>query len=108
MVIKNTSSYHGKDAIENTKKNLDSTKVALFVKEDCDRCAALMELLKEKNIAYILYNTETNEEHKQLLWDAMYAYGEKDGKVLMPAVFYKKQAYYDIKDFEFLVKRLQE
>jgi glutaredoxin len=107
LIIKNSSTYREKEAIKNAEENLPVKGVTVFIKNDCERCDELIGLLEQNNLQYTTYNVSDNENTNLLMWDALLAYGVREGKVLMPVVLHQKQAYFDIKDLGELVGEIK-
>lgn len=108
VIVKNSSRHREKQALENVDNNLPTDQVIVFIKEDCERCIELLDELKRNNINFTRYETGNEDETEQLMWDALLAYGVKEGKVLMPVVFYKEEVYYDIDEVATIIPNLKK
>ena len=106
-IIKNTSRYRDDQAVENTKENLPTDRLVIFIEDDNPRCVEMEKLLQTKGFVYQVFNITNDETHHQLMWDALLVYGEKEGKIMLPAIFHQGKVFHSIEDQASFVRNLE-
>ena len=106
-LIGNSSRLRAEEAEKNVKENIDPQGVTIFIKDDCDRCDFLVEYLTENKISHQLYNI-SKDDNNQLMWDTMFVYEQKEGRITLPVVLSKGKLYHSIEDLENEVKNIFE
>jgi glutaredoxin len=106
-IIKNTSRYRDDQAVQNTKENLPTDRLVIFIEDDNPRCEEIEKLLKEKGFVYQVFNITEDEQNHQLMWDALLVYGEKEGKIMLPAIFHQGKVFHSIEDQASFVRNLE-
>ncbi len=105
-VVANSAKHRDKQARLNVEKGVDPRLVTIFVNNDCKRCDYAVEMLDFRNIEYKKYNTSESLVYNQLMWDALYILGEKEGRIQMPVITRKNEIYYSINDLEDFMKEI--
>ncbi len=93
-------------ATENTRftgVEINPSKINVFTKDGCGRCASAIKLLTEKNIAFLELNTSVHYPNTTLMFNKLEASGFKGGSVTMPVIVYKDKVYYNIPDMKTLI-----
>jgi glutaredoxin len=100
VVVANSAKHHAEKARRNVKSKLDPEVLGVFTKIDCSRCDLSIDFLKKNNVKFKEYNTSQSLKYEELMWDALYIFGQKEGKVSMPVFVYDSKVYYSVEDLE--------
>ncbi len=87
-----------------TDISLDVSKVNIFTKDGCGRCAAALKYLTENNIPFNDLNTTIHRPNNALMFEKLGEAGFTSGSVTMPVIVYKDSVYYNIKDLTAILK----
>ncbi len=103
-VVANSAKHRDKQARLNVEKGIDPRQVTIFVNNECKRCDYAIKMLDIMDIDYKKYNTAESLVYNQLMWDALYILGEKEGRIKMPVITKNNEIYFSINDLEEFMK----
>lgn len=93
---------------QSVSTEIDPSKIYIFSKNGCGRCALVTKYLKDKTIGYIELNTSEQQSNNRFMFDQLEKSGFKGGSVTMPVILYKNKVHYNIPDLTALLKSLDE
>ncbi len=99
-VVANSAKQHESRARKNVVKKINPDKVTIFVRDDCNRCEYLLEYLEAFNVDHEVKNVSNNIGNNELMWDALYVFGKKEGRITLPVITHNKEIHYSIEDLE--------
>lgn len=97
----------GTDNTRFTGIEINPTKINVFTKDGCGRCAYVIKYLTDNNIPFLELNTSKHHPNNQLMFEKLGEAGFKGGSVTMPVIYYKEELYYNIKDMPALLKSME-
>ena len=108
-VVANSAKHHAAKARRNVKSKIDTLLVSIFTRIDCEECEVGLDHLKKGGEKYKEFKTSNSISNEQLMWDALYVYGKKEGKVKLPIYAVGGKIFYNIPDLDFhLENRVKE
>ena len=99
-VVANSAKHRDEQARVNVEKGLDPEQITIFTIDDCKRCEYAVEMLEFLELDYKVYNTSDRLVYNQLMWDALYVLGNKEGRIKMPVIALDNKIHFSIKDLE--------
>lgn len=98
VVVANSAKHHEMKARQNVEKYIDPEQVTVFTKSFCDVCDELLKVLKLKAIDLDERNISNSLTNNELMWNALYVYGRKEGKVPLPIMVYQNKVFFNLTD----------
>jgi glutaredoxin len=84
---------------------INPVKVNVFTKDDCPRCAFVIEELEKNGVVFLELNTTIAPSNNDLMFEKLKEAGYKENNIQMPVVVNKGEVYYNIKDLKTFVKQ---
>jgi glutaredoxin len=96
VVVANSAKHQEMKARQNVEKHLEPQIVTVFTKPDCDICEELMKVFRDRNIPFQERNISHSLTNNELMWDALYVYGRKEGKVSLPVMVFQNKVFFQL------------
>ncbi|MFZ1703777.1 MAG: hypothetical protein WAT79_05490 [Saprospiraceae bacterium] len=100
-------SMAGKRTTRTTGVQLNPTKINIFTRDDCARCAFVVKDFEKNKLVFLELNTTIAPSNKDLMFEKLQEVGFKETTVQMPVVIYKGEVYYNIKDLKTLAAKFK-
>lgn len=98
VVVANSAKHHEMKARQNVEKYINPEQVTVFTKNFCEVCEELLMVLKLKEIDSEERNISNSLTNNELMWNALYVYGRKEGKVSLPIMIYQNKVFFNLTD----------
>ena len=93
------SARHRKDhAILNVQENINPEIITVFTNKNCEACDELLMSLSQHDKGYQVINISDSDRNDQLMWDALYVFGRKEGRVRLPILMQHGKTYFSLSD----------
>lgn len=102
---KKVNPTQNKRVTRTTGIQINPVKVNVFTKDDCPRCAFVIEELEKNGVVFLELNTTVAPSNNDLMFEKLKEAGYKENNIQMPVVVNKGQVYYNIKDLKTFVKQ---
>lgn len=86
---------------------INPTKINVFTKDGCGRCAYVTKYLTDNNIPFLELNTSIHHPNSNLMFEKLGEAGFKGGSVTMPVIYHKGKVYYNIGDLPTVLKSME-
>lgn len=80
-------------------------QIKVYTMNGCGRCAHVVAYLKEKNIAFVEYNTTTSEKNNSAMWALLD--GKASGSISMPVIDNYGEVAFSIKNLDSYLSNLK-
>jgi glutaredoxin len=102
---KKVNPTQNKRVTRTTGIQINPVKVNVFTKDDCPRCAFVIEELEKNGVVFLELNTTIAPSNNDLMFEKLKEAGYKENNIQMPVVVNKGEVYYNIKDLKTFVKQ---
>jgi glutaredoxin len=104
---KKVNKTQNKRITRTTGVQINPVKVNVFTKDDCARCAFVIEQFEKNNVVFLELNTSIAPSNNELMFEKLKEAGYKDNQIQMPVVVHKGEVFYNIKDLKAFVEKFK-
>lgn len=90
-----------------TGVQINPTKVNVFTKDDCARCAFVISEFEKNKVVFLELNTTLAPSNNELMFENLREAGYKENTIQMPVVIHDGKVYYNIKDLKAFTEKFR-
>ena len=96
-----------KKVTRTTGVQINPTKVNVFTKDDCARCAYVIEAFEKNKVVFLELNTTIAPSNNDLMFEKLKEAGYTKNNIQMPVVVHEGKVYYNISDLKSFVEKFK-
>lgn len=90
-----------------TGVQINPTKVNVFTKDDCARCAFVIREFEKNKVVFLELNTTLAPSNNELMFEKLKEAGYKEDTIQMPVVVHEGKVYYNIQDLKAFTQKFR-
>lgn len=97
----------GKRVTRTTGVQINPTKVNVFTKDDCARCAFVINEFEKNKVVFLELNTTMAPSNNELMFEKLREAGYNEDTIQMPVIIHGGKVYYNIKDLKAFTEKFR-